>query len=94
MLCDRETTKIAGGQAGFIQFVVMPIFKQVADVVPEIDDLQLAGGYSNIESWKVRAENEAKQEEKEKKMKEMLEEAQKQKEQKSEEQNDKTKASL
>lgn len=26
MLCDRETTKVAGGQAGFIQFVVMPIF--------------------------------------------------------------------
>lgn len=26
MLCDRETTKIAGGQTGFISFVVMPIF--------------------------------------------------------------------
>lgn len=26
MMCDRDTTNIAGGQAGFIQFVVMPIF--------------------------------------------------------------------
>lgn len=26
MMCDRTTTNIAGGQAGFIQFVVMPIF--------------------------------------------------------------------
>lgn len=26
MLCDRDTTNIAGGQAGFIQYVVMPIF--------------------------------------------------------------------
>jgi hypothetical protein len=27
MMCDRLTTNIAGGQAGFIQFVVMPIFQ-------------------------------------------------------------------
>ena len=26
MLCDRDTTNIATGQAGFIQFVVMPVF--------------------------------------------------------------------
>lgn len=26
MMCDRETTNIASGQAGFIQFVVMPVF--------------------------------------------------------------------
>jgi len=26
-MCDRNVTKIAAGQAGFISFIVMPIFK-------------------------------------------------------------------
>ena len=26
MLCDRDTTKVAGSQPGFIGFVVMPLF--------------------------------------------------------------------
>ena len=36
MMCDRTTTNIAGGQAGFIQFVVMPIFNQLSVICPEI----------------------------------------------------------
>lgn len=28
-LCDRHTTEVAGGQSGFIQFVVLPIFRQL-----------------------------------------------------------------
>lgn len=58
MMCDRTTTNIAGGQAGFIQFVVMPIFAQIAEICPAIEDLQIESGKQNIEKWKVRAENE------------------------------------
>ena len=35
-MCDRSTTDIAGGQAGFISFLVMPIFMQLSDVCPEV----------------------------------------------------------
>lgn len=72
MLCDRDTTKIAGGQAGFIQFVVMPIFQQLAHISPSINDVQLANGFANIEKWKVRADAERIQAEKEAKMKAIL----------------------
>ena len=69
MLCDRDTTKVAGGQAGFIQFIVMPIFSTLSQVVPEISDVQLAGGHQNLEKWDIRAEAEKKLLEKEEKMK-------------------------
>lgn len=72
MMCDRTTTNIAGGQAGFIQFVVMPIFKQLADITPGIHALQLAIGWENIEKWKARADSEKRQKEKEDHMKEIL----------------------
>ena len=75
MLCDRETTKVASGQAGFIQFVVMPIFQQLAQASPGINDVQLANGFENIEKWRVRAEAERIQEEKEAKMKLILQTA-------------------
>ena len=39
MMCDRTTTNIAGGQAGFIQFVVLPIFYQLGEICPEIQAL-------------------------------------------------------
>jgi len=58
MMCDRTTTNIAGGQAGFIQFVVLPIFMQLAEISPAIEDLQIASGKRNIELWKTRTERE------------------------------------
>ena len=72
IMCDRTTTNIAGGQAGFIQFVVMPIFHQLANICPNINDLQLATGKDNIEKWKVRAEEEKKLKEKEDKRRALL----------------------
>ena len=75
MLCDRDTTKIAGGQAGFIQFVVMPIFQQLSQVAPSINDVQLANGFNNVERWNIRADAEKKQLEKEEKMKQLLQNA-------------------
>jgi len=56
MLCDRETTKVAPGQEGFIQFVVMPIFITLSNIVPEISDMQLDSGNKNLVHWKNRVE--------------------------------------
>ena len=36
MLCDRDTTNVAGSQSGFISFVVMPLFQTLSHFVPEI----------------------------------------------------------
>ena len=36
----------------------MPIFVQIAEICPAIEDLQLESGRQNIEKWKVKAENE------------------------------------
>ena len=60
MLCDRDTTQIAGGQPGFIQYVVMPIFKQLAQISPIVNDVQLASGFRNLEKWALRVEAEKK----------------------------------
>lgn len=72
IMCDRTTTNIAGGQAGFIQFVVMPIFQQLAHVCPQIKHLQLATGKQNIEKWKIRADHEKRVKEKEEKRRALL----------------------
>ena len=53
----------------------MPIFKQMGEIIPSIHDTQLASGYSNINTWKVKAEQEKRQKEKEEKMKLMIAEA-------------------
>lgn len=36
MLCDRETTKIYKSQIGFINFVVIPQFETMLNLIPEI----------------------------------------------------------
>ena len=53
----------------------MPIFKQLAEIIPEINENQLASGFKNISTWKVIAEKEQNKIDKEKKMKQMLIEA-------------------
>ena len=58
MLCDRDTTVMASGQTGFIQFIVVPIFEQLAQISPGISDVQLANGKININKWNVRTEAE------------------------------------
>jgi len=41
----------------------MPIFKQMAEIIPEIIDVQLASGFDNISKWKVKAAQEKKDQE-------------------------------
>jgi hypothetical protein len=73
MMCDRTTTNIAGGQAGFIQFVVLPIFYQLSEICPDINDLQIAQGLQNIETWKKRSEYERQHNEKQDRINKKLE---------------------
>ena len=75
MMCDRTTTKIASGQSGFIQFIVMPIFQTLSHIVPVINDVQLKYALKNIHRWTVRTEAEKKLVEKEEKMKQVMQEA-------------------
>ena len=42
----------------------MPIFTQLTNICPQIQDLQLSTGLDNIEKWKVRAEYEKRLKEK------------------------------
>ncbi len=42
MLCDRETVEIAASQPGFINFVVMPLFQCLSNVIPELKTPQYA----------------------------------------------------
>lgn len=72
MLCDRNTTKVAPGQEGFIKFVVMPIFITLSNIVPEIKDVQLESGDKNLTHWKNRVESEKALAEKEEKMKQII----------------------
>lgn len=38
MLCDRENTHIAKAQPGFINYVVMPIYQVVVQILPKIGE--------------------------------------------------------
>ena len=51
-LCDRTTTNIASSQSGFISFVVMPVFKQLSHLAPQMEQVQIAYGERNIQKWK------------------------------------------
>ena len=56
-LCDRKTTNVASNQPGFINFIVLPLFKQVTEILPEMDFLcQRAVENSNL--WKEYVETE------------------------------------
>ena len=50
----------------------MPIFNQLANICPEINDLQLESGQDNIEKWKIRAEHEKRLKEKEDKRRALI----------------------
>ena len=66
-LCARDTTEIAGGQGGFINFVVLPIFKQLSDISGDIESIQIKSGKRNVELFKIKAEQEKTQAEEENK---------------------------
>ena len=50
-LCDRETTKVAQSQPGFLGFVVLPLYRSMIEVIPQakilVDQLEM-----NADEWK------------------------------------------
>lgn len=60
MLCDRDTTKVAGSQPGFIGFVVMPLFQTLTPFIPELNSPGdcIETLKSNKEKWSKYEETE------------------------------------
>jgi cAMP-specific phosphodiesterase 4 len=57
MLCDRSTTRVAGSQPGFISFVSLPLFTNLAQIMPELN-LEVQAMKNNCETWKTYEETE------------------------------------
>lgn len=49
-LCDRNTTNVASNQPGFINFIVMPLFKSMSTILPGMQFL-VDRASENSENW-------------------------------------------
>lgn len=58
-LCDRKTVKIAKSQVGFIQYVVLPQFELMLEIMPELNFYK-DGILSNLERYKAKQIEEEK----------------------------------
>ena len=58
-LCDRKTVKIAKAQVGFIQYVVLPQFETMLEIMPELKFYK-DGILSNLERYKAKQAEEEK----------------------------------
>lgn len=56
-LCDRDTTAIATNQPGFMNFIVIPLFKTISMVMPDCGSY-LNGALENSAKWKQYDETE------------------------------------
>lgn len=50
-LCDKETTKTADSQIGFLQFVVRPTYVLLGDIIPRVKEEVLPIIDKNLEYW-------------------------------------------
>lgn len=50
-LCDRDKTFVVQNQPGFLNFIVIPLFKSLTQVLPECEKY-LQGGLANVDNWK------------------------------------------
>lgn len=50
-MCDKETTKTADSQIGFLQFVVRPLYAFVGDIIPQVKEDVLPIANSNLDYW-------------------------------------------
>jgi hypothetical protein len=57
MLCDRKTTKINKSQVGFINFVVLPQFEVMLNIMPELQPY-LEGIFINLRRSEERMKEE------------------------------------
>jgi hypothetical protein len=51
-LCDKQTTKTADSQIGFLQFVVRPTYALLGDIIPRVKQEVLPIIDQNLEYWK------------------------------------------
>ena len=58
-VCDRKTVKIAKAQVGFIQYVVLPQFETMLEIMPELKFYK-DGILSNLERYKAKQAEEEK----------------------------------
>lgn len=57
-LCDRTTTNIAKSQPGFLNFIVIPLFTVVSEVMPSLKVLE-QNARNNVKSWETFKESES-----------------------------------
>lgn len=50
-LCDRENTQVHVNQPGFLNFIVIPLFKQIVEIMPNCREF-LNKAVENVENWK------------------------------------------
>lgn len=56
-LCDREKTSVSTNQPGFLNFIVIPLFKALSEVIPECD-FYVKRAEENVILWKEYVETE------------------------------------
>lgn len=56
-LCDRTTTNIAKSQPGFLNFIVIPFFQVISDVLPSMSELE-QNARINVSNWASFVETE------------------------------------
>ena len=56
-LCDRSNTNIAKSQPGFVDFIVLPLFNTICEIMPENKPL-VKQARENAERWKTYEESE------------------------------------
>jgi len=62
-LCDRFNRSISASQIGFIEFIVLPSLKSLAEVMPTAMDLPLSTLEVNLKYWRQMLEEEQREKE-------------------------------
>ena len=56
-LCDRLTTQISKSQPGFLNFICLPLFQTISEIMPEMKQLE-NNTRDNVKHWAEMEESE------------------------------------
>ena len=56
-LCDRTTTHISKSQPGFLNFIVIPLFQTISEIMPELKELE-DNVRKNLKHWEAQEETD------------------------------------
>lgn len=56
-LCDRTTTQISKSQPGFMNFIVIPLFQTISNLMPTMKQLEI-NAKENKQNWQDKVETE------------------------------------